>query len=42
VNFTAREVPYTRVNEHKHFMKDCPNKTTTIITFEYPAATKRA
>jgi len=37
VNFTAREVPYTRVNEHKHFMKDCPNKTSTIITFEYPA-----
>jgi UDP-galactopyranose mutase len=37
VNFTGREVPYTRVNEHKHFMKDCPNKTSTIITFEYPA-----
>lgn len=40
VNFTAREVPYTRVNEHKHFMKDCPNKTSTIITFEYPADCK--
>jgi len=37
VNFTAREVPYTRVNEHKHFMKECANKTSTILTYEYPA-----
>ena len=40
VNYTSHEVSYTRVNEHKHFVKDCPNKATTIITFEYPAAYK--
>ena len=37
VNYTAREVPYTRISEHKHFMKDCPNKTSTFLTHEYPA-----
>jgi UDP-galactopyranose mutase len=37
VNYTAREVPYTRVCEHKHFMKDCPNKASSVVTFEYPA-----
>jgi UDP-galactopyranose mutase len=40
VNFTAREVPYTRVNEHKHFMKACPNTSSTILTYEYPDAFK--
>lgn len=34
VNYTEREVPYTRIIEHKHFEGKCtPN---TIITKEYP------
>lgn len=36
VNYTEREIPYTRVIEHKHFvfgMQPC-----TVITREYPAA----
>lgn len=43
VNFTSAEVPYTRIIEHKHFMKE--EKTdesngVTIITREYPCAWK--
>ena len=34
VNYTGKEVPYTRVIEHKHFEKTISNKT--IITYEYP------
>lgn len=35
VNYTEREVPYTRVIEHKHFeFSDCRG---TVITREYPA-----
>ena len=35
VNYTEREVPYTRIIEHKHFeFLDCPG---TVITKEYPA-----
>ena len=35
INYTEREIPYTRVIEHKHFLKtNCDN---TIITREYPA-----
>lgn len=35
VNYTEREVPYTRIIEHKHFM---PVETpSTYITREYPA-----
>ncbi len=35
VNFTARDIPYTRIIEHKHF--DCSTATPhTIITKEYP------
>jgi UDP-galactopyranose mutase len=37
VNYTAREVPYTRVTEHKHFMGDCPKGAPTFVTYEYPA-----
>jgi len=34
VNYTAPDVPYTRITEHKHFeMKDSPR---TVITYEYP------
>ena len=35
VNYTAREVPYTRIIEHKHF--EFGTQPTTIITREYPA-----
>lgn len=36
VNYTAFEVPYTRISEDKHFDPYCPNKTSTIVTYEYP------
>ena len=35
VNYTAREVPYTRIIEHKHF--EFGIQPTTVITREYPA-----
>ena len=35
VNYTAREVPYTRIIEHKHFAFGQQEKT--VITREYPA-----
>ncbi|MGL5051717.1 MAG: UDP-galactopyranose mutase [Fusobacteriaceae bacterium] len=35
VNYTEREIPYTRVIEHKHFEYGTQSKT--IITKEYPA-----
>lgn len=35
MNYTERDVPYTRIIEHKHFTPN--NKTSyTIITYEYP------
>lgn len=34
VNYTGKEVPYTRVIEHKHF--ESQKSTKTIITFEFP------
>ncbi len=34
VNYTEREVPYTRVIEHKHF--EFGTQPTTVITREYP------
>lgn len=34
VNYTAREVPYTRTIEHKHF--EFGTQPTTLITWEYP------
>lgn len=39
VNYTEREVPYTRIIEHKHF--DFGTQPDTIITREYPAAWKK-
>jgi len=39
VNYTDREVPYTRIIEHKHFEFQCQNGTNnpkTVITREYP------
>lgn len=34
VNYNEREVPYTRIIEHKHF--DFGTQPTTVITYEYP------
>ena len=34
VNYTEREIPYTRVIEHKHF--EFGTQPTTVITYEYP------
>lgn len=34
VNHTGREVPFTRVIEHKHF--EFGKQPTTVITYEYP------
>ena len=39
VNYTEREVPYTRIIEHKHFAFG--KGPGTVITREYPAAWKR-
>ena len=38
VNFTSRDVPYTRIIEHKHF--EFGNQPTTVISREYPAEWK--
>ena len=34
VNYTEREIPYTRIIEHKHF--EFGDQPDTIITKEYP------
>ena len=39
VNYTKREVPYTRIIEHKHF--EFGNQPDTVITREYPATWQR-
>ena len=39
VNYTEREVPYTRIIEHKHF--EFGTQADTVITREYPAEWKR-
>ena len=38
VNYNEREVPYTRIIEHKHF--EFGKQPTTVITREYPAEWK--
>ncbi len=38
VNYTAREIPYTRTIEHKHFLFGKQPKT--VVTWEYPAVWK--
>ena len=35
VNYTERQVPYTRIIEHKHF--EFGKQPATVITREYPA-----
>lgn len=39
VNYTEREVPYTRIIEHKHF--EFGTQPTTIISKEYPSEWKK-
>lgn len=39
VNYTEREIPYTRIIEHKHFVFG--NQRGTVITREYPARWQR-
>ncbi len=39
INYTEREIPYTRVIEHKHF--EFGKQPDTVITREYPAEWKR-
>ncbi len=39
VNFTERDIPYTRIIEHKHF--DCVDVDHTVITKEYPSEWKK-
>lgn len=39
VNYTKREVPYTRIIEHKHF--EFGKQPGTVITREYPAEWKK-
>ena len=34
VNYTEREIPYTRVIEHKHF--EFGTQSSTVVTYEYP------
>ena len=38
MNYTEREIPYTRVIEHKHF--EFGTQPGTVITREYPALWK--
>ena len=38
VNYTEREIPYTRIIEHKHF--EFGTQSGTVITREYPAVWK--
>ncbi len=44
INYTEKEIPYTRIIEHKHFEFMCQNGTEnkkTVITREYPATWQR-
>ena len=36
VNYTSKDVGYTRITEHKHFDPYCENHHSTIIYKEYP------
>ncbi len=35
INYTEREIPYTRVIEHRHFDRGV-NSSSTVVTWEYP------
>ena len=36
VNYTEREIPFTRIIEHKHF-DNTSSGSKTVVTFEYPS-----
>lgn len=36
MNFTSKEVGYTRIIEHKRFLKHTKDNTNNILTYEYP------
>lgn len=40
VNYTERQVPYTRIIEHKHFEKEQQVQEKTVISKEYPTEWK--
>jgi UDP-galactopyranose mutase len=45
INFTARDVPYSRVIEHKHFEYDSNEVQAlphTVVTYEYPLQWERS
>ena len=35
INYTDRDIPYTRIVEHKHFLD--PDVFKTVVTYEYPS-----
>jgi len=39
VNYTDRDVPYTRIIEHKHF--EFGKQPNTVVTREYPVSWRR-
>ncbi|TCJ13104.1 UDP-galactopyranose mutase [Flaviaesturariibacter flavus] len=39
INYTERDIPYTRIIEHKHF--EFGTQKHTVITYEYPATWQR-
>jgi len=41
VNYTERDIPYTRIIEHKHFECCSGNVDKTVITREYPSSWER-
>ncbi len=44
VNYTEAEVPYTRIIEHKHFARGCPDILAlpyTVISYEYPQCARQ-
>lgn len=36
MNFTSHDKPYTRITEHKHFVRNAPDIGHTVISKEYP------
>lgn len=40
INYTEREIPYTRIIEHRHFMMGACTSPVTYVTYEYPSEWK--
>lgn len=38
INYTEKEIPYTRIIEHRHFMMNNCKSEKTFVTYEYPCA----